>query len=173
MGRGGSCGRSRSAEPRMAAASRMAVSRNHWLRNRASKPHGDPGSIRTRPAGRDEFPARPTLDRGRPSPIFVERLKPVRFLSVAFVVTSFMLIYLRGKDYYLFPAYPTMFAVDAVACAQLGRALRTIWYLAAVALALPVLPVVLPILDPAALAPTWIKRIYDRVRSRSKASGHP
>jgi len=55
------------------------------------------------------------------SPIFVERLKPVRFLSVAFVVTSAMLIYLRGKDYYLFPAYPTMFAVGAVACAQLGR----------------------------------------------------
>ena len=66
MVRGGSCGRSRSAEPRIAAASRMAVSRNHWLRNRASKPHGDPGSIRTRPAGRDEFSARPTLDRGRP-----------------------------------------------------------------------------------------------------------
>jgi Dolichyl-phosphate-mannose-protein mannosyltransferase len=86
------------------------------------------------------------------SPIFVERLKPVRFLSLAFVVTSAAVIYLRGKDYYLFPAYPTMFAVGAVACAELGRAVRGIWYLAAIALALPVLPVVLPILDPAALA---------------------
>jgi len=26
-----------------------------------------------------------------------------------------MVIYLRGKDYYLFPAYPTMFALGAVA----------------------------------------------------------
>jgi len=93
----------------------------------------------------------------------VERLKPVRFLSVAFVVTSAMLIYLRGKDYYLFPAYPTMFAVGAVACAQLGRALRTIWYLAAIALALPVLPVVLPILDPAALA-RYLEKTHLRPR---------
>jgi hypothetical protein len=34
------------------------------------------------------------------SPIFVQRLKPVRFLSVAFVVTSATVIDLRGKDYY-------------------------------------------------------------------------
>ena len=86
------------------------------------------------------------------APAFVERLKRVRFLSVAFVVTTATIIYLHGKDYYLFPAYPTMFAVGAVACAQLGRILRAIWFLAAIGATLPVVPVVLPILDPAALA---------------------
>jgi hypothetical protein len=86
------------------------------------------------------------------APGFVERLKPVRFLSVAFVVTTATVIYLRGKDYYLFPAYPTMLALGAVACAELGRTLRTIWFLAALAAALPIVPVVLPILDPPALA---------------------
>ena len=86
------------------------------------------------------------------APGFVERLKPVRFLSVAFVVATATVIYLRGKDYNLFPAYPTMFELGAVACAELGRILRTIWFLAAMAAALPVVPVVLPILDPPALA---------------------
>ena len=86
------------------------------------------------------------------APGFVERLKPVRFLSVAFVVATATVIYLRGKDYYLFPAYPTMLALGAVACAELGRTLRTIWFLAAMAAALPIVPVVLPILDPPALA---------------------
>jgi hypothetical protein len=97
------------------------------------------------------------------APGFVERLMPVRFLSVAFVVTTAMVIYLRGKDYYLFPAYPTMFALGAVACAELGRTLRTIWFLAAMAAALPVVPVVLPILDPPALA-----RYLDKTRLRPR-----
>jgi len=36
-------------------------------------------------------------------PGFAETLKPLRFLSVAVVVTTATVIYLGGKDYYLFP----------------------------------------------------------------------
>ena len=109
MVRAGGSDRNRSAEPGMAAASRMAVSRNHWLRNRASKPHRDPGSIRTWPASRDEPSIGPSLDRGHPFANLRGETQTVRFLSVAFVVTSAAVIYFQGKDYYLFPAYPTMF----------------------------------------------------------------
>ena len=57
----------------------------------------------------------------------------------------------HGKDYYLAPAYPAMFAAGAVVCAGLNRWLRTLWLAGAVALSLVAAPVVLPLLSPPAL----------------------
>ena len=97
------------------------------------------------------------------APAVVERLKPVRFLSIGFVITTAAIICSHGKGYYLIPAYPTMFAVGAVACERLSRALRATWFVAAIAATVPILPVVLPILDPAALA-----RYLDRTHLRPR-----
>ncbi|HEV7985693.1 MAG TPA: glycosyltransferase family 39 protein, partial [Steroidobacteraceae bacterium] len=86
------------------------------------------------------------------APAFVARLKSARLLSIAFVVTTAIVIGARGKEYYLAPAYPTMFAAGAVACERLARWARVLWFSAAVALTIPIMPVVLPMLDPPALA---------------------
>jgi hypothetical protein len=85
-------------------------------------------------------------------PLTSERLKPARFLSIAFVFTTAAIIYSHGKSYYLIPAYPTMFAVGAVAYEELRRVLRAAWFIAAFIMALPIVPVMLPIFDPATLA---------------------
>lgn len=98
------------------------------------------------------WPMAPLWIAGVIAPFFVERLKPARFLSIAFIIATAIIIYSRGKGYYLAPAYPTMFAAGAVACEQLIAWMRALWFWLAFALAIPILPVVLPILDPPALA---------------------
>ncbi len=97
------------------------------------------------------------------TPLISERLKPARFLSIAFIFTTAAIIYSHGKSYYLFPAYPTMFAVGAVACEELGRVLRAAWFILAFIMTLPIVPVMLPILDPATLA-----RYLDRTHLRPR-----
>ena len=47
------------------------------------------------------------------APFLIEEPKPARFLAVAFVVATTIDIATQGKDYYLFGAYPVMFAVGA------------------------------------------------------------
>jgi 4-amino-4-deoxy-L-arabinose transferase-like glycosyltransferase len=79
-------------------------------------------------------------------------LRPLRFLSVAFVVAAATIIASHGKDYYLAPAYSTMFALGAVACSGLKIVPRRIWITAAVAVSAIGAPVVLPLLDPPLLA---------------------
>jgi hypothetical protein len=79
-------------------------------------------------------------------------LRPWRFLSIAFVVSAAIIIGSHGKDYYLAPAYPVMFALGAAACDRLRATPRGLWVAAAVALSVPIAPVVLPLLDPPLLA---------------------
>jgi 4-amino-4-deoxy-L-arabinose transferase-like glycosyltransferase len=86
------------------------------------------------------------------APAFVDKLKPVRFLSIAFVLATAIIIYSNGKDYYLAPVYPTVFAIGAVACGGLRSWLKALWFAAAFALTIPIVPVVLPILNPPALS---------------------
>lgn len=86
------------------------------------------------------------------APFVSARLAPARFLSIAFVVAAVVVFAGGGKDYYLFPAYPTMFAVGAAACAGLRRALAGAWLAVVAAFALLLAPVALPILDPPVLA---------------------
>jgi Dolichyl-phosphate-mannose-protein mannosyltransferase len=85
------------------------------------------------------------------SPFLDSRLREARFLSIAFVAATVLIFAAHGKDYYLAPAYPTMFAVGAVALASLPRWLRGVWLAGAVVLSLIAVPVVLPVLDPPTL----------------------
>jgi hypothetical protein len=91
------------------------------------------------------------------APFATPRLKAARPLAVAYVVAAALIIALRGKDYYLFPAYPTLFAVGAVAAGVLATWLLTAWMLLATAASAALFPVVLPILDPPRLA-TFLDR---------------
>jgi hypothetical protein len=86
------------------------------------------------------------------APFVVDRLRSARFLSIAFIAATAIIIGSHGKDYYLAPAYPTMFAVGAIVCATIPRWLRTLWFAGAIAMTAWALPVVLPILNPPALA---------------------
>lgn len=86
------------------------------------------------------------------APFMLRRLAPARFLAVAYVVAASALIAAGGKDYYLFPAYPTLFALGAAACARLPRLLGAAWGTLAVAQSAFLLPIVLPVLSPPALA---------------------
>jgi 4-amino-4-deoxy-L-arabinose transferase-like glycosyltransferase len=89
---------------------------------------------------------------GAIAPFFWPRLKSARFLSLGFLAIGVSLFMGHGKDYYLFPVYPTMFAVGGVACADLVPWLRNAWWIVATALSLVLAPIILPLLDPAALA---------------------
>jgi hypothetical protein len=86
------------------------------------------------------------------APFVSERFARARFLSIAFVVATVIVFLTGGKDYYLFPVYPTMFAVGAAACSEMRKWVIGVWLMAASAQTLILLPVVLPILDPPALA---------------------
>jgi hypothetical protein len=86
------------------------------------------------------------------APFFLSGLKPLRFLSIAFVGAAALDFGTGGKDYYLFAAYPTMFAVGAAACAGLDRRLAGVWLAVSAAAFAAVAPVVLPLLDPPVLS---------------------
>lgn len=83
------------------------------------------------------------------APFASKRLAPFRFLSIAFVVMTVLILVTHGKSYYLAGAYPTMFALGAAACTQLPRVLVGIWALLAAVNGAFSLPLVLPILSPA------------------------
>lgn len=85
------------------------------------------------------------------APFVSARLRDARFLAIAFVVTTAIIIGSHGKDYYMAPAYPAMFAIGAVACAGIPRWLQAIWFSIAIAMTVIVLPVALPILSPPTL----------------------
>ncbi|MGB8519950.1 MAG: glycosyltransferase family 39 protein [Candidatus Tumulicola sp.] len=86
------------------------------------------------------------------APFASKRMAPSRFLSVAFVVTAVLVVATHGKDYYLAGAYPTMFAIGAVACTRLWRWFVAIWAVLTAANGALALPFVLPLEPPARLA---------------------
>jgi dolichyl-phosphate-mannose-protein mannosyltransferase len=88
---------------------------------------------------------------GAAAPFIGRTLNNARFLAIGFIATSVFYYATHGTSYYLFPAYPTMFAVGAVACARLNRWITRAWMAAATALSIAVAPVALPILDPPVL----------------------
>ncbi len=85
-------------------------------------------------------------------PFLLPALRPLRFLSIAFAGAAVLDFATGGKDYYLFAAYPTLFAVGGVACARLNRNVAMIWLAAAAAVFALLAPIALPLLDPPALA---------------------
>jgi hypothetical protein len=97
------------------------------------------------------FVLAPLWIAGVVAPFFVQRLKPARFIAIGYVVTAALIIGLHGKDYYLFPAYPALFAVGAVAFGRLTTWVVAPWAVLAAASAAFVAPLALPMLDPPAL----------------------
>jgi 4-amino-4-deoxy-L-arabinose transferase-like glycosyltransferase len=88
---------------------------------------------------------------GAIGPLVDRRLADARFLSLGFVLTTAFYFLQRGTNYYLFPVYPTMFAVGAVWCERLAAGVTRVWIAAAVAVSALFAPVTLPILEPAML----------------------
>ena len=90
---------------------------------------------------------------GLAAPFVVRDLRAVRFLPVAFAFAAVAIVAEHGKDYYLAPAYPPLFALGGI---LLERAVRNgvvrIGYLGvAAASAFVLAPLALPILPPATL----------------------
>ena len=85
---------------------------------------------------------------GLAGPLLSDRLKPFRFLAIAFAGAAAIDLLTHGKDYYLFAAYPTLFALGAVLCSRLPSWVGGLWMAAAIANFLLVAPVVLPLLPP-------------------------
>ncbi|HUH32662.1 MAG TPA: hypothetical protein VLZ28_01840, partial [Daejeonella sp.] len=77
-------------------------------------------------------------------------LRQFRFLALSYLVVILLLIFLQGKSYYTFGAYPVLFAVGGIAVSRLLSQLQSFLKYAAVTLILlPTiffLPVAIPIL---------------------------
>jgi len=97
------------------------------------------------------------------APFVDRRLAHARFLSLAFVLTTAFYFLQRGTNYYLFPVYPTMFALGAVWCERLATTVTRVWIAAALAVSALLAPVTLPILEPALL-----QRYMDFTHTRPK-----
>jgi Dolichyl-phosphate-mannose-protein mannosyltransferase len=97
------------------------------------------------------------------APFTAETLKRARFLSVAFVVATVVNITTGGKSYYLFAAYPTMFAVGAAALGGLRRWLVGLWLITATMVFGLLLPLALPVLSPDHLV-DYMRRLHFRPR---------
>ncbi|HVR90296.1 MAG TPA: glycosyltransferase family 39 protein [Novosphingobium sp.] len=90
---------------------------------------------------------------GLVAPFAVARLKDLRFLAIAYLVTFAVVRLGHGKDYYLAACYPALFAIGAVALAPLAKGLvRKAGFALVGALAVAVsalaAPLALPILSP-------------------------
>ena len=75
-----------------------------------------------------------------------------RFLGWAFVITAGVIIFLSPRIYYLFPAFPVVFAGGAVLWEQLLRRrfviLKWAWVTAMILMGAALSPVVIPVLSP-------------------------
>jgi hypothetical protein len=89
---------------------------------------------------------------GATAPFLDRRLANARLLSLAFLLTTAFYFLERGTNYYLFPVYPTMFAVGAVWSERLNPWVTRGWAVAALGVSALFAPVALPILDPSRLA---------------------
>ncbi|MEP6847380.1 MAG: glycosyltransferase family 39 protein [Acidobacteriota bacterium] len=84
--------------------------------------------------------------------LFDRNDKRFRYLGIAYIVVFAIMILLKGKDYYLVPIYPMLFAAGGVFWASLSERFRAVQYLAyaelclLVVLGLLVMPTVVPIL---------------------------
>ena len=126
----------------------LEVTRNHSARNFTRGPVGfEIGQI----IAMNPILA-PLWIAGVVGPFLRAALKPLRFLPIAFVVAAATIIASHGKDYYLAPAYPSLFALGAVACGGLGAVARRAWIGGALVTSAIVAPVALPLLDPPVLA---------------------
>lgn len=101
-------------------------------------------------------PLAPLWIAGLAAPFVVQRLRDLRFLMIAAAVVVVIVRVGHGKDYYLAPLYPSLFAIGAVALAPLargrvGRTVAAVGVAGALAFAAVAAPLALPILSPATL----------------------
>jgi 4-amino-4-deoxy-L-arabinose transferase-like glycosyltransferase len=82
------------------------------------------------------------------APFVTERLRSVRFLAITFVGATALTLATHGKDYYLFGAYPAMFAIGAVVAARLWTWVICLWLVASAANFALIAPILLPLLPP-------------------------
>jgi 4-amino-4-deoxy-L-arabinose transferase-like glycosyltransferase len=84
--------------------------------------------------------------------LFAARGRAFRALAWAFLVTLAMFVVTKGKDYYVTPAFATLFAAGAVAIEGFTAQASRRWLRAAsvvlLLVSLPLLPTVLPMLPP-------------------------
>jgi 4-amino-4-deoxy-L-arabinose transferase-like glycosyltransferase len=90
------------------------------------------------------------------APFLITALRPIRFLSLAFVICLLLTLLTQGKDYYIAATYPAMFAMGAVAWSHWARgpkvrATLAGWLSLAVAFSAAISPVALPVLSVADL----------------------
>jgi hypothetical protein len=137
----------------------LEVTRNHSAGNLT----GTPIQFFVRQAVGMNVLLAPLWVAGIVGPFLDSRLGGLRFLSIAFPVAAAIILVTHGKDYYLVPAYPTLFALGGAACGNVPRWLELTWTAGAVALSAVAAPVVLPLLDPPALA-----RYLDRAHLRPR-----
>lgn len=93
---------------------------------------------------------------GVAGPFLIEKLRPIRFLALAFIACWAMVMITHGKDYYLAAAYPVVFISGAVALehwvtGKAGRTALAAWAATAAAFSAWISPLTLPILSPSAL----------------------
>ena len=105
----------------------------------------------------------PLLLAGLVAPFASARFRDLRFLVIAAAVVFAIVRLGHGKDYYLAPLYPTLFAIGAAALAPLirgmaARAVSAMLAAAGVLIAAVVAPLALPILPPQTLGP-YMERI--------------
>lgn len=101
-------------------------------------------------------PLAPLWIAGLAAPFAAKRLKDLRFLVIACAVVFVIVRLGHGKDYYLAPLYPTLFAIGAVALAPLargvaGKAGAGVLVTASIAFSAIAAPIALPILSPPGL----------------------
>jgi hypothetical protein len=85
------------------------------------------------------------------APFFLARLRPMRFLSIAFVVTAVLIVASHGKAYYMTAAYPSMFALGAAAITKVWRWAVALWAVLAALNAIPAMPYIMALEPPAKL----------------------
>jgi len=96
--------------------------------------------------------AAPLWLTGTLAPFVRADLRPMRGIAIAFVAALTLTIAGHGKDYYAAAAYPSVFAIGAVALERtLVAWLRAVYVVAIVALAAVLAPTVLPYLAPDAV----------------------
>ncbi len=115
----------------------------------------------------------PVWIAGLVAPFVVERLKPVRFVAIGFLVCVVLVIVTHGKDYYLAACYPVMFVIGAVAIghwvtAMAGRVALAGWAVAAVAFSAWISPFALPVL-PVPVLKTYIAHFPLKPQQQEKS----
>lgn len=90
---------------------------------------------------------------GAIAPFAMRDLRALRFLPIAYAIAACAIVAGGGKDYYLAPAYASLFAIGGVALARVVRATaaRRAYLVLATAASAVILPIALPVLDPGTL----------------------